>query len=173
MSSVCYSSSARVCIDVGGMYYYTTMATLQKSPTLKQLLEAQSGDDPDVVPFVDRDGGLFHSVLFFLRNGSVPSTDDSVHLDALVLEAGFYGLREMELQLLEQMKNRGNEICALRQEVARMHSLVQGMTAASPSHLCRQPQRDAHRGANGAHQGGAPRKTKDRMHHPSDGNLGH
>lgn len=100
---------SRYYIDVGGLIYCSTEATLKKSPILKSLIE--SHNDPNDTLFIDRDGNAFYYVLNFLRNGSVCcSSGDRAFVEMLALEAGFYGLREMESQLLHERRKEKNEI---------------------------------------------------------------
>lgn len=97
-------SVERVYVDVGGHVYVSTRATLEKCPLLKDLL-AQSEDG---VPFVDRDGNLFHFVLNFLRTGSV-CVEERQTLQQLLVEAGFYGLKAMEALVSRQLAQKCRE----------------------------------------------------------------
>lgn len=94
----------RVYVDVGGFVYTSTRTSLCKSPVLKNILESCKNELE--APFVDRDGGLFHFILYFLRTGTIYSIDDRNVLQQLLGEAGFYGLRQMESQISKQLVDR-------------------------------------------------------------------
>ena len=93
--------NTRVNLDVGNVLYSTTRATLERerSTVFASLLE-QLGEDNPVVPFIDRDGGLFNYILNYLRNGTIFITEPFL-IDMLMCEATFYGLRQLEMQLLD------------------------------------------------------------------------
>ena len=86
-----------VYLDVGGLKYTTTMATLRAEKV--SMLEAMfSGQYPikkqsDGTVFIDRDGRHFHYILNYLR-GSVTALEDlslqEIVLKELIKEADFY-----------------------------------------------------------------------------------
>ena len=92
-----------VYLDVGGLKYTTTMATLQAEKGF--MLEAMfSGQYPikkqsDGTVFIDRDGRHFHYILNYLR-GSVTALEDlplhEIVLKELIKEADFYQLLGMK-----------------------------------------------------------------------------
>ena len=92
-----------VYLDVGGLKYTTTMATLRAEKG--SMLEAMfSGQYPikkqsDGTVFIDRDGRHFHYILNYLR-GSVTALEDlplqEIVLKELIKEADFYQLLGMK-----------------------------------------------------------------------------
>ena len=114
----------RVVINVGGVYYESTLQTLNKSTVIKQILSKCDFETP---PFIDRDGGAFHFVLNFLRNGTVQQIDDRSFLEFLIIEAGFYGLHKMESQLSKMLTVPRNEVAAvaeLTKEIRAFRSML-------------------------------------------------
>ena len=92
----------RCFIDVGGVVYATTRRTLSKCAMLEKLLaEHDASNDPNgLPPFVDRDGFYFQYVLNFLRNNTLTlPSNEKLLIDALLHEAAFFKLRDMERQL--------------------------------------------------------------------------
>ncbi|KAI7884712.1 uncharacterized protein EV154DRAFT_554830 [Mucor mucedo] len=91
-------------LNVGGTKHRTTFQTLMRLPYFKKCLGMGSWNDAlqqDVV-FIDRDGGLFNDILYFLRYNEV-FTDD---LEELCNEALFYQSKELvdviEIMLAEK-----------------------------------------------------------------------
>ena len=80
-----------VSVDVGGIVYKSTMATLCQSPKLAELFEKH---DTTTELFVDRDGEPFRYVLSFLRTGRLL---DLSKADGrrLFCEAEFYELPDL------------------------------------------------------------------------------
>ena len=126
----------RFCIDVGGVYYVSTLQTLRKSSTLKHIL-AKYADNEDVVPFIDRDAGAFHYILNFLRNGSVQYIDDRSFVEFLIVEAGYYGLRKMESQLSKMLTERRTEFADLTIEVRNLRSALKTLSESPRTSLSR------------------------------------
>lgn len=97
--------SERYAIDVGGWLYTSTLATLQKSPVLKKIIENHTGSD--AIVFIDRDPTAFGHVLNFLRNGTVHAgNEDRCYLEFLLGEASYYGLRKMEQQISKTIESK-------------------------------------------------------------------
>lgn len=115
----------RYCIDIGGVYYFSTESTLRKSPTLNAAIQQHSQEQEDIPLFVDRDGGIFHHVLYYLRNNSVPSLEDSSYIEMLVVEAGYFGLRGMELQLSRQLSERANSLTEMQRDIREMRFILE------------------------------------------------
>ena len=91
-----------IVIDVGGILHYSTKTSLEKSPVIKKiLLEHQKSEYSHTTPFIDRDGFLFYYILNFLRNGTIQKVEDSILMQAIMLEAVFYNIRAMETQINE------------------------------------------------------------------------
>lgn len=86
----------RINIDVGGLVYSSTIETLNKSPTLKELITAHKESEDDSIPFIDRDGFAFMYMLNFMRVGEIFQTiQDPLYVQFLVHEASFYGMNDM------------------------------------------------------------------------------
>ena len=132
----------RFCIDVGGVYFASTLQTLRKSSTLKHILSKYAGKE-DVVPFIDRDAGAFHYVLNFLRNGSVQYIDDRSFVEFLIVEAGYYGLRKMESQLSKMLSERRTEFTDLTIEVRNLQAALK-MLSESPQTTLTRPSSTNH-----------------------------
>lgn len=109
------SASDVVELNVGGVYYTTSLATLtsgQRDSVLAKLFntptatvgsgchgdrggEARLHVDNRGRYFIDRDGVLFRFVLDFLRNGKVILPENFHERERLKVEAEFYGLTDM------------------------------------------------------------------------------
>ena len=122
----------RFCIDVGGVYYFSTLQTLRKSTTLRNALSKYTGNE-EVIPFIDRDGSAFHYVLNFLRNGSVQYIDDRSFVEFLIIEAGYYGLRKMESQLSKMLTDRRSELVDLTTELRNLRIILKTAHEARPT----------------------------------------
>lgn len=81
---------SRVYIDVGGVFFETSLKTMEKSPLL---LRAYEEDAENV--FIDRDPSLFPYVLNFLRNGILVTPHDKHLLQLIELEGDFFELPEL------------------------------------------------------------------------------
>ncbi|CAH3173467.1 unnamed protein product, partial [Porites evermanni] len=81
-------------LNVGGVSYQTSLATLGKYP--KSILAATSKlkKDENGSYFVDRDGELFRHILNYFRNVKLICSDETLSplRDQLVAEAKFYQL---------------------------------------------------------------------------------
>jgi hypothetical protein len=97
-----------ITINVGGVLYTTTTATLRNAPGHSMLAATAAflaADPPQMQPgaldadgylFIDRDGPLFAYILRFLRNGGrVALPDDASTCYAIELEAEFFGLADL------------------------------------------------------------------------------
>ena len=94
-------------LNIGGLQFETTRATLERSAYFKArlsgpLADGSGGSCGDRGPlFVDRSAALFEHVLAWLRNGLRPA--EAVlrsHRDALLEECAFYGLDSMAQTIL-------------------------------------------------------------------------
>ena len=96
--------TAPVHLDVGGLLYTTSLATLTKHGH-SRLSQMFNGTLPVVLDtwrqhyFIDRDGKLFRHVLNFMRTGELVLPANFDHLAGLLAEAKFYGLDAMVCQL--------------------------------------------------------------------------
>ncbi|MQL74624.1 hypothetical protein Taro_006986 [Colocasia esculenta] len=92
--------SSRVNLDIGGKKYTTTVDTLIQRDPNSMLAAMFSGRyavprDPDTgVVFIDRDGKNFRHVLNWLRDGVIPSLNESEY-EQLLREAEYYQLMGM------------------------------------------------------------------------------
>lgn len=101
--------SELVKLSVGGRRFVTTRSTLETQPDSFLARMFASGLQPAQLDsegyfFIDRDGALFQYVLGFLRDRdrvNLPASHEQ--LKALLLEANYYGLRELEELLRREM----------------------------------------------------------------------
>lgn len=104
------SFPAVVELNVGGVFYTTTLATLttDEESTLGKMFTGKSGTpvlrDAKGKYFIDRDGVLFRYVLDYLRNEKLVLPENFHERERLRHEAEFYGLKTMVhgLQLTSQ-----------------------------------------------------------------------
>jgi len=91
-------------IDVGGVLFKTTVATLKKSPHLRKVLEyedsgafGQSSRDDHGRFFLDRNPDMFVHVLKYLRCGKwfVPDSADTAFLSELAAECEYLQIDDM------------------------------------------------------------------------------
>ena len=132
--------SDRVALNVGGVAYLTTRATLtavrgsflcalaEHSPlapggTGGQWGGGKAGQDGPGEHFIDRDGGRFRHILNYLRNLTVPAlwTEDLVLLHELIEEADFYGLPQLR-DALEARALAVQEERAAREDERQEHA---------------------------------------------------
>ena len=132
--------SDRVALNVGGVAYLTTRATLTavRGSMLCALAQHSSsrgpeggtggqwgkaGQDGPGEHFIDRDGGRFKHILSYLRNLTVPAlwTEDLVLLHELIEEADFYGLPQLR-DALEARALAVQEERAAREDERREHA---------------------------------------------------
>jgi len=100
--SIADAASAVLQINVGGVLFNTSVATLRRAPFFESLLKySQQGTlgttiDPSGHLFVDRPGDLFAYILEYLQCGRWISSGniqpDAAFVEALQAEAAFYGL---------------------------------------------------------------------------------
>lgn len=82
-----------ICINVGGVIFYTSETTLkQYTNFFYGLVQAMKSDDE--VLFIDRDPTHFRYVLNWLR-GSRELPEDSMSIKELIVEANFYCMPDM------------------------------------------------------------------------------
>ena len=102
------SSSDIIVLNVGGIEYTTSRATLIKYPE-SMLARMFSGTVPTAIDkkgryFIDRDGKLFHYILQYLRTGFTIFPEDKLESEALTIEADFYMLDKLSSQIHEYHK---------------------------------------------------------------------
>ena len=95
------ADNERFVVDVGGWLHTSTLATLRRSTVLSNIIDNAPADGGP--PFVDRDGAVFHNVLHYLRNGSVPRIACREYIETLLGEAQFYNIRELEAELTRML----------------------------------------------------------------------
>lgn len=93
----------RFVLDVGGVFHYSTEATLSKVPRIALVIREWKQQEAeefvvDSAPFVDRDGILFYHILSFLRNRSISNIPPDM-IGPLMIEAAYFQMRDMETQL--------------------------------------------------------------------------
>lgn len=98
------SSESVVDLNVGGLLYTTSIATLTKDEG--SLLTSWFKEDQDSLSrdskgrvFIDRDGVLFRYILDYLRNGSLILPENFQELDRLKIESKYYKLEDLNQQL--------------------------------------------------------------------------
>mmetsp|Transcript_56431 Transcript_56431/g.112033 ORF Transcript_56431/g.112033 Transcript_56431/m.112033 type:complete len:197 (-) Transcript_56431:492-1082(-) len=95
----------RVVLNIGGDEFVTTRTTLMRysDSFFSKLVDGALSAPADGTPiFVDRDGTNFRYILNFLRDGSLPLTTISAHVQMeLLREAEFYQLTELKAALLQ------------------------------------------------------------------------
>mmetsp|Transcript_32494 Transcript_32494/g.107085 ORF Transcript_32494/g.107085 Transcript_32494/m.107085 type:complete len:295 (+) Transcript_32494:105-989(+) len=96
-------------IDVGGVVFKTTVATLKKSPHLRKVLEyedsrafGQSSRDDHGRFFLDRNPDMFVQVLKYLRCGKwfVPDSADTAFLSELAAECEYLQIDDTSFLLM-------------------------------------------------------------------------
>ncbi|CAI5466755.1 unnamed protein product, partial [Closterium sp. Yama58-4] len=102
--------SSRVCINVGGTCYETTVETVTQRDSGSMLAAMFSGrhalhyDTANKSSvFIDRDGRHFRHVLNWLRDGAVPLPDAALFHE-LMHEAEYFQLGEFHAQLVATLK---------------------------------------------------------------------
>jgi len=94
-------------LNVGGVLYSTTQATLVRFPN--SMLGAMFSDgmpkklDENGCYFIDRNGRLFEYVLDFLRSSQLALPSDFRNLDALSVEADFYQIEAL-IECINKLK---------------------------------------------------------------------
>jgi len=91
--------SHAICLNVGGVYFYTTTDTLSKSHNFFSALMQNNGTttENDAI-FIDRDPTHFRYILNWLR-GSTVLPEDSLSIQELMVEADFYSITNLVLAL--------------------------------------------------------------------------
>tara|TARA_B110000008_G_C16786167_1_gene490754 strand:- start:111 stop:440 length:330 start_codon:yes stop_codon:yes gene_type:complete len=91
-----------VCIDAGGVHFYTSRKTIAKSSVLQKIV----GEEKYV--FIDRDPTAFLYVLNFLRTGKMCySIIDTIQLEFIKNEAKYFHVNMQDMcdnALLQQLQ---------------------------------------------------------------------
>ena len=96
-------------LNVGGVLYTTTKATLSRYPN--SMLGAMfngsmpTSCDADGRYFIDRDGTLFQYVLNFLRSSQLALPEEFKHYEQLAIEADFYQIEPL-IQAVSELRHR-------------------------------------------------------------------
>ena len=133
------SSGDLVCLNVGGVLYTTTKATLSRFPN--SMLGAMfNGSMPTTLDgegnyFIDRDGMIFAYVLNFLRSSSLALPDEFRHYDQLAVEADFYQIEPL-IQAINELRSKARmpRHCGRLLEVIEVRT---GSTATMPTNNSR------------------------------------
>jgi len=105
----------KILLNIGGMRFHATRATLENSQFFGEMLDRRSKThfESDGSIFIDRDGTHFRHILNYLRDKSVPDLYQPERKQLLV-EARYYNItglvRELEAQNSAQgMGGRGRK----------------------------------------------------------------
>lgn len=123
-------SSQVMCVDVGGVLFYTSVKTLKKSPYFEKELSNDIIKNQYI--FIDRDPSLFNYVLIYLRTGIVPSCEEKFTYDTLKEDSKFFKLKDMERLLTAQMKTEKNTMNDLVYEIKQLRLLLQSQKSNIP-----------------------------------------
>jgi hypothetical protein len=102
-----------ICLNVGGVHYWTDRSTLEASNSFFSALALA----PEAEVFIDRDPTYFRHVLNWLR-GVRFLPEDEMQLRELAYEADFYSMEDM---------------CAAIQSTRRRFSFLQNVSEISAS----------------------------------------
>lgn len=127
-------------LNVGGVHYTTTKATLSRYPS--SMLGAMfNGSMPTTVDetgayFIDRDGHLFSYVLNFLRSSQLALPDGFTLIDQLSVEADFYQVEPL-IQAIVDYKKRKQHPKARTGCLLEVIEVRTGSTATIPTNNSR------------------------------------
>ncbi|KAI7697351.1 hypothetical protein SSS_09972 [Sarcoptes scabiei] len=85
-------------LNVGGTLHQTTISTLTKVDSMLRTMfsgRMEVFKDEDGWVLIDRDGKHFNQILNFLRDGSIPLSDDPQELNELLTEAKYYLIQDL------------------------------------------------------------------------------
>ncbi|GJY07752.1 BTB/POZ domain-containing protein-like protein [Tanacetum coccineum] len=94
------ASSNIIAIDVGGQLFQTSKQTL--TLTGSNTLFTNLFNEPNMIPFIDRDPEMFSILLSLLRTGYLPSKAKDFDMQDIIFEAKFYGIDHI---LVESLSN--------------------------------------------------------------------
>ncbi|VDL74215.1 unnamed protein product [Nippostrongylus brasiliensis] len=97
-------SASPVILNVGGVKFYTTVATLSGEDVMEGSFFATLDYTKGEI-FIDRDPTVFRYVLNFLRDRRVIFPDDGLTAALLFQEAKFYGLGKLVERISLSLKN--------------------------------------------------------------------
>ena len=127
-------------LNVGGLLYTTTKATLCRNPNsmLGAMFNGSMPTSKDECGryFIDRDGTLFGHVLNFLRSSHLALPDDFKHLDQLALEADFFQIEPL-IQAINDQKQRKMYQSPSQGRLLEVIEVRTGSTATMPTNNSR------------------------------------
>lgn len=130
-------SDSVLTINVGGVLYTTTTATLLKFPDsmLGSLVrqDLPSTRDRNGHLFIDRDGAVFRHILNFLRSSQLSLTQDFQDLHLLATEADFYQISPL-IEAINDYRDHSNHYRTFYVEVIEVRT---GSTATMPTNNSR------------------------------------
>ena len=128
-------------LNVGGVHYTTTRATLCRYPN--SMLGAMfNGSMPTTKDsnghyFIDRDGAMFHHILNYLRSASLVLPVSFQLLESLALEADFFQIEPL-IQEINELRRKESEVP--NTTVGRLVEVIEvrtGSTATMPTNNSR------------------------------------
>lgn len=120
-------------MNVGGVLYTTTSATLQKFPDsmlgslIRQSLHSTRDENGHL--FIDRDGIIFRHVLNFLRSSQLCLPSDFQDFDLLSAEADFYQIQPL-IDAINEYRDCTNKYRTFYLEIIEVRT---GSTATMPT----------------------------------------
>ena len=127
-------------LNVGGVHYSTTRATLCRYPNsmLGAMFNGCLSTTKDVNGhyFIDRDGILFGHVLNFLRSAQLAVPDDFKCLDQLALEADFYQIEPL-IRAIHELQQKIASRKISRGRLLEVIEVRTGSTATMPTNNSR------------------------------------
>jgi hypothetical protein len=113
-SCVCFAlaDSSVLSLNVGGTIYATTADTVSGSPYLRALISSswKTTRDQQGHIFIDRDGHMFASILYFLRNQELPDVTD---WEGFLTEAAYFGI-DFSPQVVLELPFKTDEVFTRR-----------------------------------------------------------
>ena len=112
--------SSQICVDAGGVLFYTLITTLKQSPYFARNITEKNIKSQYI--FIDRDPHIFHYILTYLRTGIAPYCEEEFFYESLKEESRFFGLNDMEKSLKYVKKETIHDLV---HEVRQLRTLIQ------------------------------------------------